>query len=408
MKTLDQTQNAFTYTGKTSTAVKRSTAVSTAIDALANMVVGGLSTLIIASSLLTLSAGTFAASHLGDAAAVAADELSYLTQSPLNQLKSKEKNVSGWAISMDNDILVPSSRDQDYTYGSSITVAGKSTRDYFLSLDGPLSWLNRQIGITAKNRTPNSHSFEVGLYGFTPEDIAPVNANSNDRPYASIVYWSSTQELATASANSIWRSTLTLGILGLDIVGDIQNEVHNVTDSQRANGWSNQISDGGELTARYSIAKQRRWNLNNPNIELKSSAQASFGYLTEVSYGASLRIGKINSRWQSYNPELTSYGEQSNLSVDDQLVQERYFLLGAAIKARAYNAFLQGQFRDNPVEYNADDLNHTIIEVWAGYTHSFKHGYRVSYLLRAHSSEVKQGDGDRNVVWGGLTLSKAY
>jgi hypothetical protein len=169
-----------------------------------------------------------------------------------------------------------------------------------------------------------------------------------------------------------------VGILGLDIVGDLQNEVHRITDSDRANGWGKQISDGGELTARYSIAKQTRWDLNNPNIELKTSTQASLGYLTEVSWGASLRMGKIASRWQSYNPELTAYGEQSNQSVDDQLVVERYFLLGAAIKARSYNAFLQGQFRDNDFDYSASELNHAIFEAWAGYSHSFRQGYRVS------------------------------
>ena len=201
---------------------------------------------------------------------------------------------------------------------------------------------------------------------------------------------------------------MTLGVLGLDLVGDIQNEVHRATGSEQAKGWNNQISDGGELTARYSIARQTRWDLGHPNIELKTSTQASLGYLTEVSWGASLRMGKIGSRWQSYNPDLTSYGELSNQSVDTKRVMERYFSLGAAIKARAYNAFFQGQFRNSAVEYDRGDLNSGIIEAWAGYTYSFQHGYRLGYLLRAHSSELKRGTGERNVVWGGLTLSKAY
>lgn len=399
---------------------RKATAIASSFETLANILLSGFSAAIIATSLMTLSAGSLASVNVGQNDSIESIEFSELSnivrpsqseEDFINEETSfhrREKALSGWAISIDNDILVPSSRDQDYTYGSSVSVAGKSTRDYFLSLDRPLSWLNQSIGISAKNRTPTSHGYEVGLYGFTPEDTSGTTNPNDDRPYASIVYWSSSQELATTSPNSIWRSTLTVGILGLDIVGDLQNEVHRITDSDRANGWDRQISDGGELTARYSIAKQTRWDLNNPNIELKTSTQASLGYLTEVSWGASLRMGKIASRWQSYNPELTAYGEQSNQSVDDQLVVERYFLLGAAIKARSYNAFLQGQFRDNDFDYSADELNHAIFEAWAGYTHSFRQGYRVSYLLRAHSSEVKHGRGDRNVIWGGLTLSKAY
>ena len=98
--------------------------------------------------------------------------------------------------------------------------------------------------------------------------ILSVEAKFYER-FASIIYLSNTQELASRSANTIWRTTLTLGILGLDLVGDIQNEVHRATNSQKANGWHNQISDGGELTARYSVARQTRWRIDNPNLELK-------------------------------------------------------------------------------------------------------------------------------------------
>lgn len=318
-----------------------------------------------------------------------------------------EKEVSGWAVSFDNDVLVSPSRDQDYTYGTSFTIAGTATRDYYVSLHKPLSWLNKGLGIPGNSKV-QSHSFEVGLYGFTPEDRTQAIPNSDDRPYASIVYISNTQKLATSSPNTIWRTTLTLGVLGLDIVGDIQNEVHRATDGQNAAGWGSQISEGGELTARYSVARQTRWNIANPNIELKSTTQASIGYISEVSWGSSLRLGSIGSSWQSYNPELTAYGEQSNQSVIKQSVKDRYFTLGAAVKYRFYNALLEGQFKNSVFEYDSEDLNQAILEVWTGYTHSFANNYRLSYLVRAHSSELKEGSGDRNVVWGSLTLSKTY
>ncbi len=316
--------------------------------------------------------------------------------------------VDGWALSLDNDVFVPSSRDQDYTYGASITIAGDTTRKYPVSLDTPLSWINQKIGASGATVSPARHLVEFGVYGFTPEDITISEADTSDRPYAGIVYTSAIQELKTPNPNIVWRTSLTLGVLGLDIVGDLQNDVHSAIGSEQAQGWEHQISDGGEPTARYSIARQRLWHSSLPNLEIKTTAQASVGYLTEASYGISLRMGQIASRWQSFNPELTSYGEQANQAVDEQYKSENYWILGAAVKARGYNAFLQGQFRHSDVEYDRGDLNTAIVEAWAGYSHSFGGGFRLTYLLRGHTSELKHGNGDRNLLWGGLTLSRTF
>lgn len=343
--------------------------------------------------------------------ATASEAQSHIPNGHNNLFDSRDidtDGIDGWALSLDNDVFVPSSRDQDYTYGVSITIAGDATRDYAVSLDAPLSWINRHINLSSEMVTASKHAVEFGVYGFTPENISSSEVDPTDRPYAGIVYASAIQELATPNPNIVWRTSLTLGVLGLDIVGDLQNEVHNAIGSEQAEGWEHQISDGGEPTGRYSIARQQLWRSPLPNLEVKTTAQASVGYLTEVSYGISLRFGQIASRWQSFNPELTSYGEQTNQNVDQQYQSESYWMLGVALKARVYNAFLQGQFRNSDVEYNRGDLNTGIVEAWAGYSHSFGSGFRLTYLLRGHTSELKRGSGDRNVVWGGLTLSRTF
>ena len=340
---------------------------------------------------------------------------------PYGQKRSGHRS---WALALDNDILVPSSRDQDYTYGVSATYTGASTKEAFLSLHGPLQWVDRSLGrflgrgskalsdnsveLSLSDFQYETHSVELGLYGFTPEDILNNNADQNDRPYASLLYVSSSKEIRSYISDVSWRSTLTFGVLGLDLVGDLQNEVHKATGSDRARGWSNQISDGGELTARYSVARQRLWSTGNPNLELKSVAQGSVGYLTEASWGLSLRVGRLATPWQSFNPALTSYRENATDTTALGGHDENYFLLGFALKARAYNVFLQGQFRDSAVTYRSSELRHGIAEAWLGYSYSFKGGYRASYILRGHTSEVESGRGDRNVLWGGLTLSKTF
>ena len=317
-----------------------------------------------------------------------------------------ESRLDGWAVSFDNDILVPSSRDQDYTYGVALTLAGSKVSDYWATPFRPLGWLNKQLGLRTE-RSGSRQSLEFGAYGFTPEDISIAEANAEDRPYASLVYATAIQDFDTSRPNVSWRTSLTLGALGLNFVGDAQNAVHDITDSQRANGWRNQISEGGEITARYSIARQQVIPTRFSKLELKTTAQASVGYLTEASYGVSVRYGNIASGWKSFNPGLANYREQANQSVDQLGVSESYWTFGATFRARAYNAFLQGQFRDSAVTFSRDELNIGIVEAWAGYTTSIG-SYRLSYLLRGHTSEVRDGIADRDLLWGGLTISRVF
>ena len=131
------------------------------------------------------------------------------------------------------------------------------------------------------------------------------------------------------------------------------------------------------------------------------------GYLTEASWGMTLRAGSIHTPWYSFNPELTSYGERS-IPTDLGKADEHYFWAGFALTARAYNVFLQGQFRDSEVTYDSGDTNLGIAKAWAGYTHVFDSGYSLSYSLRGQTSELKNGDGDRSSYWASLSLTKFF
>jgi hypothetical protein len=141
-------------------------------------------------------------------------------------------------------------------------------------------------------------------------------------------------------------------------------------------------------------------------MEIKSTLQASVGYLTEASWSLSLRNGDIYSPWSSFNPELISYGEKSTYTSNVAPTNEHYFWAGITFKLRAYNAFLQGQFRESDVTYDHNELRPLVAEAWAGYTYAFKQGFRFSYVLRGQTSEIKDGEGDRDVLWGSLIFSK--
>ncbi len=302
-----------------------------------------------------------------------------------------------WAAGFDNDFLVPGSRDQDYTYGLSALHTGEDNRHFYAR---PLALIDRALNLDEGTR----HGLELGLYGFTPEKIDVAHADFEDRPYASLIYAATRSERIYPLAGTVVSSQLTLGVLGLDLVGDLQRGLHELIDSEAPKGWRHQISDGGEPTFRYSLARQQLLAEPTDFMEVKHTQSLSVGYITEASWGLNLRLGNVNSIWHNFHPEQASYAETSTQL--NHRIQERFFWVGVALKARAYNAFLQGQWRDSMVEYSSRELRHLIVEAWLGYTHGFSNGIFISYGLRGHTSEIRDGRGDRNVLWGGLMVGR--
>jgi len=191
------------------------------------------------------------------------------------------------------------------------------------------------------------------------------------------------------------------------VVGDLQEIVHSTLSGNKPKGWDNQISEGGEPTARYSVSRQSLLYQSGSGYQIKSTIQGSVGYITEASWSLSTRAGRIRTPWVSFNPELTSYGEKSNPNASVK-VSEQYVWAGISFKYRAYNAFLEGQFKDSVVTYSGEEINRGIVEAWLGYTMGFDNGYSITYSIRGHTSELKQGNANRNVLWGGLLLSKTF
>lgn len=321
--------------------------------------------------------------------------------------QAKEDDVSSWAFAFDNDVLALQSQDQGYTFGLNFTYTGKYAESQWASLHKPLDWIDLKINLDGLvSPGVKSSSIEYGLFAFTPGDIDRSSAIEDDRPYASLVFVSSSRGSYHPVQQVSWQSSLTVGLLGLDLVGDFQQAIHETYDGDKAEGWDHQISSGGEPTLRYSISRQNLIFKNTSGTELKGTLQGSVGYITEASWSLSMRSGTIHTPWVSFTPELTTYGEGSVASAVSK-ASERYFWAGIALKWRPYNALLEGQFRDSDVTYDNDQINRGIVEFWVGYTMTLRDGYSVTYSMREHSSELKEGKGDRNVTWGGVVISKS-
>lgn len=324
----------------------------------------------------------------------------------------REKQRSSWAFYLDNDLFASPGKDRDYTGGISMTLSGANAKDYVVSIDPALDVINDWLGVNETTGL-NLHSFEFGLTVFTPEDIFSSQALVDDRPYASLMYVSNTRQSINRARRFSTLSSLTLGFIGLKLAGEVQNKIHKLIDSDEAKGWDNQISEGGELTFRYSLSRQHvRWSnyaADNTDYEVKTATRASIGYLSDISWSISGRLGKINTPWWSFNPQTAEYTEKSapvsNVN-HRRSVNELYIWAGMSIHYRAYNALLQGQFKDSKVTYASDELDHIIGEVWLGVTSEMENGIRLSYFLRGQTSEIKSGSGSRNPVWGGVIISR--
>ncbi|PTQ90153.1 lipid A deacylase LpxR family protein [Agitococcus lubricus] len=319
-----------------------------------------------------------------------------------------EPEQSGWSLHIDNDLFSPHKQDRDYTGGINITFAGQHVKRWPISVDRALTFINQGLGI----RHPNNlylHSLQLGIAAFSPEDIQQENIVYDDRPYASLLYLANSQ-LQIVDDNTANQSTLTVGILGTKAAQRLQESIHQVTGSEPPQGWQHQIAKGGELTLKYSYAHQRLW-YKQATMEIKQSYEGSLGFLTEANSAISVRWGRISSPWWSFTPDRSEYFAQPSVGLPMQYryrQPELYLWAGTKLRVRAYNAFLQGQFRESTFSYQQSELEPLLVESWLGVTQQISTHYRLSWVWRYQSAELKQGHGHRDLIWGSIMINRDF
>lgn len=299
-------------------------------------------------------------------------------------LSAPDSASRSWSVQFDNDLLSGTHRDEDYSWG---------------------------LGLTFAQDTKSAT--QVGLIAMTPRDLTVAVPLPEDRPYASLLFVTRAGIDVEETQGRATFSSITVGMLGLDAAEFLQRQIHGAIGGQDPRGWSHQISAGGEPTARILRAEQwllllaAPWTGGRP--ELKATLTGSAGYLTEIGAGLSLRWGRIESPWWTHTPELTDYIATpiGAFAGRRQGQPEFYFFAGGRVKARAYNAFLQGQFRHSDVRLASDDLARVQGEAWAGVVTGWP-TLRITYTLRLASREVDTGNPARTLVWGAIAVDKAF
>ncbi len=77
---------------------------------------------------------------------------------------------------------------------------------------------------------------------------------------------------------------------------------------------------------------------------------------------------------------------------------------GVRLKVIAYNALLQGQFRESAVDYAAADLKPVVAQAWLGYRHYWTRHSTVGVEFRVQTAELDMPQGGRPALWGSVTF----
>jgi hypothetical protein len=324
-----------------------------------------------------------------------------------------EPKNSGWSLHMDNDLFTPKKQDRDYTGGFAVTFAGTRAQNWPISLDPALNQINRWLTVSDEENSLTLHSLQLGLAAFAPEDLTRSDVNNDDRPYASLVFLANSRVNLQDDGQTAIQSTLTVGVLGTRIAENLQKQIHALTESEPPKGWQHQISNGGEPTLRYTYAHQRLWLVSDGehHIEVKYSNEGSIGFLTEANSAISVRWGRINTPWWSFAPDRAEYFSQPTTGLLNNSAtgsSELYVWAGAKVRVRAYNAFLQGQFRDSELTYSWSEIRPVLGEAWLGATKQISPHSRLSWVWRYQSSELRSGNGDRNLLWGSILINRDF
>ncbi|MFQ6005598.1 MAG: lipid A-modifier LpxR family protein [Woeseia sp.] len=325
---------------------------------------------------------------------------------------------TGWQIVLDNDALVsPVSgpRDRDYSGGFAVALGGSRVANYRISLDPALTWMNKKIHLHGgRQHATADHLMQFGLTLFTPRLDSADDPAPDDRPFANLLFLANSQYFIDEISDRAYQSTLAIGILGSKVGEAAQKGVHRLSGLSVNDGYGRQVSDGGELTALYAVSRQslllsRNTGRSN-SADVKYRVEGDIGYITEGSVALAARWGRVESPWWAFAPTRSNYVPQpipiTRHKSRGSDARDFFVWSAITIRARAYNALLQGQFRDSDVTFSGGELNHVVGELSFGLNRTFSNAVDVSFALHYQTHEIKRGTGSRNIRWGGLTFRK--
>lgn len=253
--------------------------------------------------------------------------------------------------------------DRDYTMGLSIRFNSCRKGSSWFSGHEVQHLLLDVLSIgDAQTQFQYSTAFESFTY--TPDDLPAEGPVFEDKPYSSILQVTNNLVAFKNAGRSATEVSLSLGFLGLPVSEWTQVALHqtlrSITGSEEPfnpEGWNNQISNGGEPTAKLRLTWFYRQDLRAEWLDLVYSTGLDIGYQTGANVGVTARFGLLNKQkpvWQT--------GRSDGGLTQSSHNQEFYGILSNRVNFVGYNALLQGQFKSNPHELSASEIERFVFE----------------------------------------------
>lgn len=236
---------------------------------------------------------------------------------------------------------------------------------------------------------------------YTPDNIEQRELIEDDRPYAGLVYGgvSLYEDVPVGSWVKATDLHLDIGLVGPSSLADsIQREVHRVTNSDRPNGWNNQLGDEPVVNA----AMRRQWWHSTPLMSKQlahgPSVSAALGNLyTYASAGYSVRWGDEASGIPTLTPNP---GSRHHMTGSDGW--QWYLFASVDGYYMAQNLTLDGNsFRDS----HSVERKEWVGDVSSGLALALG-DWQVTYAMVQRSREF---DGqEKQDKFGAITLSQRF
>ncbi|MFS1522663.1 lipid A deacylase LpxR family protein [Microbulbifer sp. 2304DJ12-6] len=169
-----------------------------------------------------------------------------------------EQSANLWSYNWENDFWV--NDDGGYTNGFSYTWGYSIGKEGFSDENIP-SWIHRITRdtpiATVKNKQ-RAMSFKIMQEMYTPDHTSRKEVNTEDRPYAGLLYWQGNMFAGSHYIND--RLSLLLGFVGPpSLAKQSQKAAHSLIGANPPKGWKNQIN----TEPIFRLEAERVWRLGS-------------------------------------------------------------------------------------------------------------------------------------------------
>ncbi len=343
---------------------------------------------------------------------------------------SGEGGFTGFSLYGEEDSFYPrKNQDRNYTGGLGLDANGAFVQH--AGLAWPQNFFDRLSGFSRFHCPEGDvrrryHSAMFTGVAFTPDSLKATIVVPDDRPYASLMALSTQTISVSDNDDRVWISQFVFGALGLRWAHDVQSGIHRYMREQSGHltpydpaGWRYQVSDGGEPTALYRVAYEQLWtqrkgfaNRISPafGYDVSVGAEASAGYYTNAAGILRARLGVIRSAfWQvAANPMNVANQGIPRSRPTGGFPLEVLVFAGARPRFIAYNALLNGQFRESAHTFGWSRTNHFLLEFESGAEVAIpfaRNAIAITFLPWVGRTAEYSGPMSRTHYWGSIFLS---